>query len=41
MEGGEHCVLKWNLRGHFKPPLNATIQKLFLLGFGRFEATYV
>ena len=23
--GGGHCVLKWILRRHFKPPLNATI----------------
>ena len=22
-EGGGHFVLKWILRGHFKPPLNA------------------
>ena len=34
-------MLKWLLRGHFKPPLNATIQIVFYclneLGFGRFE----
>ena len=24
-----HHVLKWFLRGHFKPPLNATIEVVF------------
>ena len=27
-EGG-HCVLKWILHGHFKPPPNAAIQIIF------------
>ena len=31
--GGEHCVLKWILRRHNQPPLNATI------GFCSFEAS--
>ena len=34
--GGGHCVLKWILWGHFKPPLNATIEIVFEVIFIRF-----